>query len=280
MNVKSQTSVVAFFAVTCLVTNLSFGQQVIAEIDFDNGKPPELFGYAFGGYGPSGGSDAVQFGDQFVLKQNIADRGGLSGDMQPLKLKLTKLSAEFGANHPQVAATQKQIDALAATPNKCAQAVLDATKVDVPVGANYDYAGFATGGNFDLSGKTLPEIVPENVVVSFDAKVTGTDALDQSKLIVRFLAEDGDDEGEDDDIVLQFARGQAEGTFTFEINSDYKHFEFALSSMDIEKGALKDLKTARLKAIGFTVQAQGVASNFGQDNDNILFVDNIKMISK
>lgn len=281
MNVKTLTSIATVLFATFLISNVGFCQTTIADVDFDKTEGKKQFGYGFGGYGPGDGSEQVKISsEQFGFKQSISDSGGMSSELKAAELELKKQKESYGASHPSVIATQKKIVTLKTSTNKCAMAVFDTTKMDIPDDANYDYVGFATGADFDLVGKTLPELDPAKVVVSFDAKVTGTKPLSQSKLLIKFLKSDGDDEGTHDDIVVQLACGKPNGEGTFELNSEYQHFEFEMSKMSVEAGALKDLKANELIGIGFTVQAQGGAADFGNDDDNVLYVDNIKMISK
>jgi hypothetical protein len=46
------------------------------------------------------------------------------------------------------------------------------------------------------------------------------------------------------------------------------------------KGQMSDLKDAKLTGVTFNVQAQGNAADFGADKDNVLYVDNIKLIKQ
>lgn len=219
---------------------------VVAEVDFD-GKPPQHgFSYAFAGYGDGASGEDVQVKDKIAVTHDQSPTAGKDG--------------------------------------AGGEAKLDATALAVPADSTYDYAGWAMGAQFDMTDKKLPSTELGGYQVSFDAKVAGTSPLSASKCVISFVVDDDKvgeaDEDDFDDVVLQLGQGEDDGTGCFTLTSNYKSFTFDLEDMIVKAGAVENLKEHTLKGISFVVQAQGNASDIGADADNVLHVDNFKLIKK
>jgi len=251
--------------------------QVVVEVEFDNTKAKYLCSYKFGAYGPADGSEAVAFGDQISCDHLEETSAGRPASLAGLEARL-KESKDSSSNEHK--AIQAKIDKLVKTPNSCAKLEVDTSAVDLPSDAIYSYAGAGLGVNFDLTDVELPSLNAEDYQVVFDAKVTGTETLKQSKLVINFVTEDGDDEDNFDDVVVKLLRGDDDGADNFAITSEYQTFSFGLDSMTELEGKMSDLKGVKLIGITISVQAQGSISDFGTDDDNVLYVDNIRLIKK
>ena len=99
-------------------------------------------------------------------------------------------------------------------------------------------------------------------------------------MILNFVTEDGDDEDKNDDIVVSLVRGDDDGKNTFTINSQYQTFTFDLDSLTEKQGQASDLEGAKLTGMTVNVQAQGSVADFSTDKDNVLYVDNVRLIKK
>ena len=175
---------------------------------------------------------------------------------------------------------QEKVDKLRPLAIKCSKLVFDTSAAKIPGGAAYDYAGAGLGVTLDMTGKSIASDSLKSYSISFDAKVTGTKPLSQSKMLLQFATADGDDEDDQNDIVLYLRKGKDDGSGTFEINSEYQTFSYSLDSLHVTSGKVADLKDAKLTGLNVFVQAQGNMSDFGTDNDNILYVDNVRLIKK
>ena len=251
--------------------------QVIADIEFDKNKAKYLSGYAFGGYGPADGSEVELFDDDLSSEAADETSAGCHASLAALKAELEEAKTRQNDDHKAV---QSKIDKLKKEPNACAKIDFDTSAVKLPSDATFDYMGVGLGVTFDLTDDKLPSHDMADYEVSFDARVAGTEALSQSKVIINFVTEDGDDEDKFGDVVLQLVRGEDDGTNAFTINSEYKTFTFSLDSMTEKQGKASDLKGAKLNAMTVNVQAQGNVSDFATDKDNVLYVDNVRLIKK
>ena len=257
---------ISFSMLLCFTTAVTAWGQVVVDIEFDNNKAKYLSGYSFGGYGPSDGSDAVSLDDD--LSSEVADD---ASEGRPAVLADTNDDKESSQSDN---GQSKKKD------NACAKIMFDTSSVELPSDATFDYIGVGLGITFDLADAKLPSLKAADYEVSFDAKVSGTESLNQSKLVINFVTADGDDEDDFDDVVVQLARGEDDGTNAFTINSQYQTFTFSLDSLDERKGKMADLANAKLTGVTFNVQAQGNVSDFGIDKDNFLYVDNVRLIKK
>jgi len=251
--------------------------QVIADIEFDRNKAKYLSGYAFGGYGLADGSGTSSIDDDLSSEASDEASSGYPASLGALEAELKEAQTRQNDDHKAI---QLKIDELKKADNACAKIQFDTSAVKLPNDATFDYMGVGLGVTFALTDDKLTSLKMEDYEVSFDVKVTGTEPLKQSKLIINFVTEDGDDEDKYDDIVLQLVRGQDDGTNAFTINSDYQTFSFSLDSMIEKQGKAADLKDAKLNGMTVNVQAQGDAADFGSDADNVLYVDNVRLIKK
>jgi hypothetical protein len=276
--------VVQIFTVLIFVvgaTASAGAQETIAKIDFDDAPVKYSYSYAFAGYGPADGAESVMVSKQLKVEDLVETEGGAPPkELGELETKLAKNIESLGAEHPSVVELKKKLEDVMAVKSACGKAILDSTGLDIPSDTSYDYVGFGFGATYDLTGKPLVIEDPSKFTVSFDAKVSGTFELMQSKLMVNFVTADGDDEDDNDDVVLRLERGSPEGEGTFALNTEYKTYTFDLSDLRVVKGEFADLKDGKLTGVTFTVQAQDNSSCFGKDTDNELFVDNIKLIAK
>lgn len=263
-----------------LVGGNANAQEIIAHVDFDTSEAKYQFSYAFGGYGASDGSGSVSIADKLSAAHSIVEEGGMNPELAEMEEELAKLLETFGAGHPDVKSVKNKMEEASAAKNKCGQVSLDSTEADVPGDASYQYAGFGAGVNCDLTGKKFENFDPKEYEVSFSARVSGAEPLSSSKLMINFVTEDGSDEDTDEDVVLRMVKGESDGTDTFEINSEWQSFTFSLDDLLIEKGKTEDLAKAALTGVAFNVQGQGSLSDFGNDKDNLLFIDNLKLIKK
>lgn len=245
----SHTTALLFtFVFAACATIISAGETV-AIIDFDKNPAKYQFSYAFGGYGSPDGTESISISDQLSASHSRAAESGRTTE----------------------SATAK---------NACGKAILDATKVEIPADASYEYAGVGGGAGYDLTGKKLGPFDPAEHTVSFDAKISGATSLSQSKLMINFVKVDGDDEDDHEDVVLRLVKGQDDGTGTFSLGTKWQTMSFPLSDLEVGEGSIAALADANLTGINFTVQAQGDFSDFGADKDNVLLIDNIKLSKK
>jgi len=258
------------------VVEHSFGQ-VIVDLEFDNNKAKYLSNYSFGGYGPADGSEVVSFDDKISSEYFEETSAGRPASLAGLEAKLEELKDAAGDDRKAI---QAKVDELAKADNSCAKLEFDTSAVELPSDVMFDYAGVGLCVTFDLTDVELPSLKADDYQVAFDAKVAGTETLSHSKLMINFVSEDGDDEDDYDDIIVQLVRGDDDGTNTFAINSQYQTFTFGLESMYEKQGAMTDLKDVKITGITFCVQAQGNVADFGSDKDNVLYVDNIRLIKK
>ena len=226
-----------------LVASSCLAQEVIVETDYSAARAYDS-SYAFAGYGLDGDEESVEASDSMSVKNAESKDGGNDG--------------------------------------KCLTATLDASKSTVPEFPAWDYAGVAVGSGLDLAA-AFKDTDLSQYEFSFDAKVTGCETLESSKCFLRFVLPDDTmkkDEDDEHDVVLSLARGEEDGTDTFEITNEYKTFSFNLKDMDAQAGSADDLAKHDVKQISFMVQAQGTASDFGKDADNVLYIDNVKLVKK
>ena len=251
--------------------------QVIADVEFDKNKAKYLSGYTFGGYGPANGANVKTFDEDLSFEVSDEKSAGCPANMIALQAELKEAKARQNDDHKAI---QAKIDKLKKEPNACAKIDFDTSAVKLPSDATFDYMGVGLGVTFDLTDDKLPSHDMADYEVSFDARVAGTESLSQSKVIINFVTEDGDDEDKFGDVVLQLVRGEDDGTNAFTINSEYKTFTFSLDSMIEKQGKASDLKGAKLNAMTVNVQAQGNVSDFSTDKDNVLYVDNVRLVKK
>jgi len=227
-----------------LIASSCLAQEVIVETDYSAARAYDS-SYAFGGYGLEGDSDSVDSTESMSAKNAESEDGGNDG--------------------------------------KCLTATLDATKSTVPEYTAWDYAGVAVGSGLDLKA-AFKDTDLSQYTFSFDAKISGAETLDASKCFINFVLPDdalAKDEDEQHDVVLSLVRGEEDGTDTFEITNEYQTFSFNLKDdMEAQTGSTDDLAKHDVKQISFMIQAQGAASDFGKDADNVLYIDNVKLIKK
>ena len=251
--------------------------QVIADVEFDKNKAKYLSGYTFGGYGPANGANVKTFDEDLSFEVSDEKSAGCPANMIALQAELKEAKARQNDDHKAI---QLKIDELKKSPNACAKAKFDTSAVKVPSNATYSYMGVGLGVTHDLTDVKLPSLKMADYQVSFDARVDGTEPLSKSKLILNFVTEDGDDEDKNDDIVVSLVRGDDDGTNTFTINSQYQTFTFDLDSLTEKQGQASDLEGAKLTGMTVNVQAQGSVADFSTDKDNVLYVDNVRLIKK
>jgi hypothetical protein len=231
----------AVFA-SILFSSSVVGQETIVLMDYKVAGQNQT-SYAFGGYGKDGDEENTVANDSFSATSAQTTEGG--------------------------------------NPNGCLTATLDASKSKIPDYTSWDYVGWGAGSTIDLpkawEGKDLGDFT-----VSFDVKVSGTSFMSSSKFLLSFvvaddqLAKDDDDE---EDLVLKLGRGDDDGTDTFTITNEYKNVSFNLKTdLVVRDGDVANLGKVKVKRINFIVQAQGEASDVGKDNDNVLFIDNVKIV--
>ena len=271
--------ITAVVLVCLLSTSVAQCQETVVEIDFDTFKTENVSSYVFGGYGPADGSDIVTIDDMLSFKQSEDASNGRSDQLVEAEVELAKAKSNYTAKHPKVVELQGKVDKLRST-IKCSKLVFDTSAAKIPGGAAYDYAGAGLGVTLDMTGKSIASDSLKSYSISFDAKVTATKPLSQSKMLLQFATADGDDEDDQNDIVLYLRKGKDDGSGTFEINSEYQTFSYSLDSLHVTSGKVADLKDAKLTGLNVFVQAQGNMSDFGTDNDNILYVDNVRLIKK
>lgn len=219
-------------------------ERVVAAVDFDKKKPAYVYSYTLAGYGDSKTNKIVRVNDQLTATHEIAPTAG-------------KDSAG-------------------------AHAKLDATKLELPEERARDFVGWALGVHYDLREKLLPSKEIGGYKVTFDARVTGTEPLKGTKFTLNFVVADdtigGADKDKFKDVVLQLGKGEDDGKDCLTLTSEFKSFTFKLEDLKVKVGAPEDLKKYALEGMDFVVQAQGDAEDIGTDADNVLQLDNIKLI--
>lgn len=266
--------------VCLLSTSVAQCQESVVEIDFDTFQTENVSSYVFGGYGPADGSDVVTIDDKLSSKQSQDASNGRSDQLAEAEDELAKAKSSYTDKHPKVVELQEKVDKLRSLAIKCSKLVFDTSAAKIPGGAAYDYAGVGLGVTLNMTGKSIAPDSLKSYSISFDAKVAGTKPLSQSKMLLQFVTADGDDEDDQNDIVLDLRKGQDDGVGTFEINSEYQTFSYSLDTLNVTGGKVADLKDAKLTGINVIVQAQGNMSDFGTDKDNVLYVDNVRLIKK
>jgi len=216
----------------------------LAEVDFSKADV-QHYGYAFAGYGLEGETQGKRADDKVKAVNSVEATGG--------------------------------------DPDHCGVAKLDTSKLELPDNANYNYVGWGLGTVLELP-QPINTADLSKYSISFQARVDGTEVLRGSKLMVSFNVPDDQvakDDDQLDDVVVGLVRGQEDGTDTISLNGEYQSFTFNLKDdLAVNKGTLEALVKIPSQKISVSVQAQGTAYDIGQDADNVLFVDNIRLIKK
>ena len=239
------------------------------------------FSFGLAGYGDDAG-ESTSLNKMMKASHAMDKKSGRSIELAEQKTEKEKAMKEWGSGHPKVVALDKAIAALEKKDNAAATATLDATKLEFPSEAAWEYAGWGIGNCFDLSKAKLPSTDIEEYSVSFDVRISGSKPLDQSKFSLSFVVDDGKgmvaDDDDFDDVILQLGRGTAEGEETLEFTDEYQTFTFELKDLDVQSGDAKKLADVELKGVVFNIQAQGSPYEIGTDKDNVLYVDNLRLI--
>ena len=224
--------------------NTCLAQEVVVQADYSTQRAYDAT-YCFGGYGLEGDDEDYKANDSMASKYDESADAGNDG--------------------------------------ACLTSTLDATKSTIPNDTSYDYVGWATGSGLHLK-EAFKDADLSKYSISFDAKISGTDTLSSSKCFLEFVVPDdavAKDEDDNADVVLGLERGQADGTDTFAITNEYQTFSFNLKDeMNTTKGTVEDLAKHEVKMISLMVQAQGMIWDIGRDGDNVLYVDNIRLVKK
>ena len=233
---------------------LSFGatsfSQVIA-IDFDSTEPASSYTFGFAGHG-----DGVE-----------------TTQLESDKMKTDVVASEENGNKNDEGKKTKGLSVK-----------LNTEVFEVPATAAFDYVGWGVGIVHSLTDSPLPTNDLTKYTVKFDAKVSGTESLDQSKLRVQFVVPDGKgpekDDDENDDVVLQMGCGEDDGTDCLTFKSEYQTFAIDGAKLKVTKGSQEKLGEYVPTNLVFHIQAQGTSSTIGKDNDNVLHIDNLRLEKK
>lgn len=245
LNLKSLSVILIAFA-SCLTVaegqESKMQSETIAQSNFTTDRAYD-YSYCHGGYGVEGEEEGKSAGKNLVVKNSISETGG--------------------------------------KPDHCLTATLDTTKIEIPGGASYNYVLWSAGSAMDLA-TPFKSTDLEGYSVSFDAKISGTESLPSSKLFFNFLVEDdvvAKDDDQNEDIVLSLTRGDDDKGGLIELTNEYQTFTFKLKGdMFANAGSIENLAKFDTKRVAFALQAQGTLEDIGKDADNVLYVDNFKLI--
>ncbi len=244
LNVKTLTVIVITFA-SCLAAEgqeSKMQSKTIAQSDFTADRAYD-YSYCHAGYGIEGEEEGKSANKNLDVKNSISETGG--------------------------------------KPDHCLTSTLDTTKIEIPAGATYNYVLWSAGSAMDLA-TPFKSTDLEGYSVSFDAKISGTESLPNSKLFFNFLVEDdmvAKDDNQNEDIVLSLTRGDEDKGGLIELTNEYQTFTFKLKGdMFTNEGSIENLAKFDTKRVAFALQAQGTLEDIGKDTDNVLYVDNFKLI--
>lgn len=217
-------------------------EEILAAVDFSSPRAYDT-SYCFAGYGLDGDTEGRSVDSGISVKNAESAEGG--------------------------------------NPGACGTATLDTSKLEVPSGVVFDYIGWALGVAVDLKAPFKATDL-DGYSIAFDAKVTGTKPLGASKLLVNFVVDDdviGKDDDAYEDVALGLTRGEDGGADTIALGSEFKSYSFKLKNdLKLTQGSLENLQKHTVKRLSVSIQAQGNISDVGTDADNVLYVDNIRLI--
>lgn len=164
------------------------------------------------------------------------------------------------------------------TTGPTATASFDTSAWDFPPDACYTYAGFGLGIGYELpSNQRLNSGTLADYTIRFDAWIEGTESLDADLQFI-FQIPDQNGDGNPEGYRLGVSNSTPSSTPTPFLTSTTQSFSINLADVAFWDGTW-DFATDFAQTTNFQliVQPYGNAISIGVDNDNVLYVDNVRL---